>query len=71
MFPIMMDEPESMKVKPVAWQMLQDAWRGAQRPVRRDVKARREATSPNPTPSHTPLAALAFGVVEPTPGHRG
>lgn len=68
MFPIMMDEPESMKVAPRAWQMLQDAWRGSPRTERRDVRARREqlsATMPSP------LATLALGAAEPDSHPRG
>ncbi|MBL0945689.1 MAG: hypothetical protein IBJ04_15335 [Hydrogenophaga sp.] len=45
MFPILMDEPDSMKVPATAWQLLQSAWRPAPpRAERRDVRARRLQT---------------------------
>lgn len=61
MFPILMDEPDSMKVPPASWQLLQNAWRpAAPRAERRDVRARREQGREAPAP--TPLATLAFGL---------
>jgi len=60
MFPILMDEPDSMKVPPTAWRLLQNAWQTpAPRPERRDVRARRQARE---AVAPTPLATLAFGV---------
>ncbi len=67
MFPIHMDEPDAMTVAPRAWQMLQDAWRGAprteRRAERRDGPARRKPVDTPPTP----LASLAFGTAPANP----
>lgn len=61
MSPDPMDEADSMKVAPRAWQLLQDAWRGTQSPPREATGTAREPASPAPSA----LAALAFGAAEP------
>ncbi|AOS81266.1 MULTISPECIES: hypothetical protein [Hydrogenophaga] len=60
MFPILMDEPDSMTVAPSVWQSLQNAWRSV-------YEAPPPATHQSPperpaTPSA--LASLAMGAVE-------
>ncbi|MBL0919520.1 MAG: hypothetical protein IBJ14_12540 [Hydrogenophaga sp.] len=65
MSPNPMDEADSMKVAPRAWQLLQDAWRGTQSPPREATGTAREPVSPAPSA----LAALAFGAGELDP-HR-
>ena len=64
MFPILMDEPDAMTVKPGVWQSLQNAWRSV-------YEAPTESTHLAPaerpaTPSA--LASLAMGPAEPS-GH--
>ncbi len=64
MFPILMDEPDAMTVKPGVWQSLQNAWRSV-------YEAPAPATHQSPveqpqTPSA--LASLAMGSAEPS-GH--
>ena len=58
MFPILMDEPDGMTVAPRAWQLLQDAWRGALKPARDNAGAQHDAAAP------TALATLAFSSAE-------
>jgi hypothetical protein len=73
-----MDEPDSMKVPPASWQLLQNAWRpAAPRAERRDVRARREQAreqaleqaleQAREAPPPTPLATLAFGIAGQSP----
>lgn len=63
MFPILMDEPDAMKVAPRAWQLLQDAWRGTQAPPREVTGTPHEPVAPAPTA----LASLAFGAAAADP----
>lgn len=61
MFPIMMDEPDSMTVAPSVWQTLQNAWRSvyeAPPPATHLAPAERP-----PTPSA--LASLVMGAADP------
>lgn len=60
MFPILMDEPDSMKVAPRVWSLLQDAWRGVSQ-----APAGHTGTPYDPVrPAPTALASLAFGAAE-------
>ncbi len=57
MFPILMDEPDSMTVQPGVWQTLQNAWRSVYEAPAPDTHLA-PAQRP-PTPSA--LASLALG----------
>lgn len=62
MFPIMMDEPDSMTVAPSVWQTLQNAWRSV-------YEAPPPATHLEPAerpPTPSALASLAMGTVDPS-----
>ena len=60
MFPILMDEPDSMTVAPSVWQGLQNAWRSV-------YEAPPPATHQSPVeqpPTPSALASLAIGSAE-------
>jgi len=62
MFPILMDEPDAMTVKPGVWQSLQNAWRSvyeAPPPATHQSPVERPATP-------SALASLAMGPAEPS-----